>query len=141
MSVHARAAIGNSFGALSQGTVGALSGHCQGTIRALSNTWELVFLQNALSLQLFGYKALDIWSCWCFGCPSAQRIVFTDWVLIYFNISRLGEMSWGSICLGATILLCLYGPKSFCEPPTNLKYYSPQSQTGEGCSFGFVGLA
>ena len=39
-SVHARAAIGNSYGALSQGTVGALSGHCQGTVRALPNACE-----------------------------------------------------------------------------------------------------
>ena len=34
-SVHARAAIGNSYGALSQGTVGALSGHCQGTVKCV----------------------------------------------------------------------------------------------------------
>ena len=37
-------------------------------------------------------------------------------------------MSWGKICLDATILLCLYGQKSFCDPPTNLKHYLPQSE-------------
>ena len=48
-------------------------------------------------------------------------------------------MSWGRICSDATILLCLYGQKSFCDPPTNLKYYLPQSVVmpiGPGRDFG-----
>ena len=55
-----------------------------------------------------------------------------DWGRIYFNMSWLGEMSWGDICFDATILLCLYGQQSFCDPPTNLKYYLPQSVVGGG---------